>query len=78
MVAADVLSTNHNILQALMEGGCKEKVEEEKKEDSDEEMDDAKAENKMVQSILSKDSVSSNFIFKVKFCYSKTIRRKNS
>lgn len=56
LVAADVLSTNHNILQALMEGGCKEKVEEEKKEDSDEEMDDAKAENKMVQSILSKDS----------------------
>ena len=59
-----------------MEGGSKDKPEEDKKEDSDEEMDDARAENKMVQSILNKDSVSSH---SRKLTYnSKRIRRKNS
>lgn len=56
-MAADVLSTNHQILQAIMEGGL-QVHEEEKEKESDEELDVEKAENKMVQSILSKDSVS--------------------
>jgi hypothetical protein len=53
-----VLSTNHSILQAIMEGGMQQRAEEEKEKDSDEELDDEKAQNKMVQSILSKDVVS--------------------
>jgi hypothetical protein len=58
LVATDVLSTNHQILQAIMEGGLVQKEEEEKKEESDDELDEQKAENKMVQNILSKDKVS--------------------
>lgn len=58
LVSADVLSTNNQILLAIMEGGWVQKEEEKKAEESDEELDEEKAENKMVQSILSKGNVS--------------------
>lgn len=58
LVSADVLSTNNQILLAVMEGGWVQKEEEKKASESDEELDEEKAENKMVQSILSKGNVS--------------------
>jgi hypothetical protein len=71
-VAADVLSTNHQIMQAILEGGWLQKGpepdENEKKGDEsagDEEFDEEKAENKMVQSILNKDNVSIDTLFKI-------------
>lgn len=56
--AADVLSCNAMVMQAICEGGWPEKSEEEEKEKVDSENDFAadKAENSMVQSILNKVS----------------------
>lgn len=65
LVASEVLSTNHQIMQAILEGGWAPKPEpseENEKKDGegsgDEEFDEEKTESKMVQSILNKDNVS--------------------
>jgi len=59
-VAADVLTSSKTIAQALCEGGWASKTEEpeeeEKKNNDEDDFDDDKAENKMVQSILSNQS----------------------
>lgn len=59
-------------MQAILEGGWLQKGpepdENEKKGDEsagDEEFDEEKAENKMVQSILNKDNVSIDTLFKI-------------
>lgn len=61
-MAADVLTSSKTIAQAICEGGWATKTEEPEDEDkkagSDEDLDENTAENKMVESILSKSNVS--------------------
>ena len=67
-MAADVLTSSKTIAQAIAEGGwaSKSDAEEEKKDErsGSEDLDDDRAENKMVQSILKNQNVS-QYIFGV-------------